>query len=177
MTSKKKAPKADTLKAKKTKERAKLHTIRRNNARYLATLFGMQKNFADAAAMSESQLAQLIRPNSVHNIGAAVARRLEKASNKPEGWLDIDHGDNLYKQTKEEKILLDDDDFIECTYSMLAAFKALGIEANNASDELVRNLLVELLGKARDAKKPVGFVPVEDGGLPNTTGTDTALVK
>lgn len=41
--------------------------------------------------MSDSQMGQLIGKTPVRNIGPRVARRMEEACGKPEGWLDVEH--------------------------------------------------------------------------------------
>ncbi|WHI52689.1 hypothetical protein P3339_07995 [Microbulbifer sp. MLAF003] len=68
-----------------------IHEIRRMNARYLVTKFRNQGAFAEAADISRSQLSQRIGPNPTENIGDSIARRMEKAAEKKEGWLDRTH--------------------------------------------------------------------------------------
>ncbi|MFA0813892.1 hypothetical protein [Microbulbifer epialgicus] len=68
-----------------------IYEIRRQNARYLAATFENRREFADAANMSRSQLSQRIGPNPTEIIGDSIARRIEKAANKEEGWLDREH--------------------------------------------------------------------------------------
>lgn len=65
--------------------------IRRQNARNLAEDIGGSAELARRISMSDSQVSQLIGENPVKNIGQIIARRIEEAFNKPEGWLDIPH--------------------------------------------------------------------------------------
>lgn len=65
--------------------------IRRENARLLAHEVGQPADLARRLGMSDSQMGQLIGRNPVRNIGPRMARRLEEACGKPEGWLDVEH--------------------------------------------------------------------------------------
>lgn len=65
--------------------------IRRDNARRLAEEVGQPADLARRLGMSDSQMGQLIGRNPVRNIGPRVARRMEEACGKPEGWLDVEH--------------------------------------------------------------------------------------
>ena len=65
--------------------------IRRDNARKLASKGGGKAAFARLVQMEASQVSQLIGPNPVKNIGNSIARRIERAHDLPEGWLDSSH--------------------------------------------------------------------------------------
>lgn len=67
--------------------------IRLENARRLADELGRMADFARLLGMSDSQMGQLIGRSPVRNIGPRVARRMEIAGGKPEGWLDVEHQD------------------------------------------------------------------------------------
>lgn len=65
--------------------------IRRENARNLATKAGAKAAFARLVEMDASQVSQLIGPTPTKNIGNSIARRIERAHDLPEGWLDVEH--------------------------------------------------------------------------------------
>lgn len=65
--------------------------IRRENARKLAAREESKAAFARAVNMEPSQVSQIIGPNPNKNIGNSVARRIERAYNLPESWLDVAH--------------------------------------------------------------------------------------
>lgn len=65
--------------------------IRRENARILASEVGQPADLARRLGMSDSQMGQLIGRNPQRNIGPRMARRMEEACGKPEGWLDVEH--------------------------------------------------------------------------------------
>lgn len=75
-----------------------IYKIRRSNARHLAMKFKNRREFADAAELTSSQLSQLIGPNPTENIGASIAKRIEKAGGKGAGWLDREHPEVTGKQ-------------------------------------------------------------------------------
>ncbi|WP_299948789.1 hypothetical protein [uncultured Microbulbifer sp.] len=75
-----------------------IYQIRRSNARHLAMQFKNRREFADAADLTSSQLSQLIGPNPTENIGASIAKRIEKAGGKDAGWLDREHLEVTGKQ-------------------------------------------------------------------------------
>jgi phage repressor protein C with HTH and peptisase S24 domain len=66
--------------------------IRRENARELARSVGGQTEFGRLLEMEGSQVSQLIGKSPKKNIGNSIARRIEVAFRKPEGWLDQNHG-------------------------------------------------------------------------------------
>lgn len=63
--------------------------VRRENARWLAQKCGGPTAFAEITDMAPPRVTHIIGPNPSRKIGHAVARRIEKAFNKPIGWLDI----------------------------------------------------------------------------------------
>lgn len=65
--------------------------IRRINARALAKDVHGQAEFARRTGMPDSQVSQLIGENPTKNIGNKIARRIEEAFGKHEGWLDTPH--------------------------------------------------------------------------------------
>lgn len=67
--------------------------IRLKNARALAVSSGGIGKFADVVEISQSQASQIIGTNPIKGIGDALARRIEAAYKKSEGWLDVDDVD------------------------------------------------------------------------------------
>lgn len=70
----------------------KREDVRRENARELARTIGGLAEFGRTLEMEGSQVSQLIGKNPVKNIGNSIARRIERAFSKPEGWIDVQHG-------------------------------------------------------------------------------------
>lgn len=66
--------------------------VRRENARELARSVGGQTEFGRLLGMEGSQVSQLIGKTPKKNIGNSIAQRIERAFDKPEGWLDAVHG-------------------------------------------------------------------------------------
>ena len=66
-----------------------IEEIRRKNLASLVTEYGTIAALAESADTTESYLSTIL--SGARNIGAALSRRLEKASGKEAGWLDIDH--------------------------------------------------------------------------------------
>lgn len=65
--------------------------IRLSNARDLASLFETKADFARALEMSDAYMWQILGDTPKRNIGNSIARRMELACGKPEGWLDVPH--------------------------------------------------------------------------------------
>jgi hypothetical protein len=65
--------------------------IRRENARKLSIEVGGQAEFGRRVSMSDSQVTQILGEKKTKNIGSLIARRIEKAFDKPHGWLDVYH--------------------------------------------------------------------------------------
>ena len=65
--------------------------IRLRNLRDLIDDAGGPAQAARRLGMDDSQLSQIGGKNPIRNIGSALARRIEKAFGKPEGWLDVTH--------------------------------------------------------------------------------------
>ncbi|UQV43408.1 S24 family peptidase [Janthinobacterium lividum] len=87
--------------------------IRRENARSLADLAGGQVEFGRAVNMVPSQVSQLIGKSPVKNIGNSIAKRIEQAFNKPDGWLDVRHRDVEEAEVVDlsgARLVTDDDD-------------------------------------------------------------------
>ncbi|QMV33070.1 hypothetical protein KMC49_gp02 [Ralstonia phage Firinga] len=57
----------------------------------LAEEVGSVADLGRLLEMTVSQANQFAGPNPSRNIGTSIARRLERACDKPEGWLDIEH--------------------------------------------------------------------------------------
>lgn len=64
---------------------------RRSNAKRLAEEAGGLAAFGKKLEMSDSQVSQIIGKTPKKNIGNLIARRIEVAFGKAEGWLDVDH--------------------------------------------------------------------------------------
>lgn len=67
--------------------------IRYAKARQLIDDCGTQRVFAEIIGKSQSQVGQFAGENPVKNIGNKIAREIEQAFNKPEGWLDTADAD------------------------------------------------------------------------------------
>lgn len=65
--------------------------IRRDNMRALAESIGGITAMAERLGKSQSQISHLIGYTPIKNIGDRIAAEVEKAFNKPFGWLDRDH--------------------------------------------------------------------------------------
>lgn len=68
-----------------------IHEIRRKNARLLAESVGGVVAFSDKINKLQSQVSSFIGVRPTKNIGEKVAKQIEQAFNKPNGWLDKDH--------------------------------------------------------------------------------------
>jgi plasmid maintenance system antidote protein VapI len=76
-----------------------VNEIRLSNARALSK--SGPAEFARTIESTTQQVNQFMGPNPTRNIGNAIARRIEKAFDKPTGWLDIEHeGDQSEKAEK-----------------------------------------------------------------------------
>lgn len=67
--------------------------IRLANARQLASRFASRADFARVLEMSDAYMWQILGDVPKRNIGNSIARRMEVACGKKEGWLDVPHGD------------------------------------------------------------------------------------
>lgn len=65
--------------------------IRRKNLRAIARSVGGVTQLAERLGKSQSQISHLIGTNPVKNIGDRFAAEVEKAFEKPHGWLDHEH--------------------------------------------------------------------------------------
>ena len=65
--------------------------IRLENARYLANSIGGVVAMAERLGKSQPQVSHFIGGNPVKNIGNKIARQIEEAFNKENGWLDNCH--------------------------------------------------------------------------------------
>jgi SOS-response transcriptional repressor LexA len=79
-------------------------SIRLANLRGLIKRYGGPAEAARKLDMDNSQLSQIAGKNPVRNIGATLARRIEKAFHRPEGWLDMPHSQMLLIQPRDENI-------------------------------------------------------------------------
>lgn len=70
-------------------------SIRYRNTRVLVNLAGGVSNFADKIGKGQSQTSQFAGTNPIKGIGNKVAREIEDAFDKPHGWLDLLHDENL----------------------------------------------------------------------------------
>lgn len=69
----------------------KISEIRLQNALHLANKLGSKAEFARLLEMSDSYMWQILGDKQIRNIGNSIARRMEKACDMPEGWLDTEH--------------------------------------------------------------------------------------
>jgi phage repressor protein C with HTH and peptisase S24 domain len=86
---------------------------RRENARKLAAGCETKAEFARLVQMEPSQVSQIIGPKPSKNIGNSIARRIEKAFNLPESWLDVGHPELVVPgELPREGIPVDDSAYI-----------------------------------------------------------------
>lgn len=85
--------------------------IRYENARALASdgpaEFARKISEVSDKPMSNQQVNSIIGPNAVRGIGDEIARRIEQAFGKEEGWLDHEH--NVESSIKEDLSPLSDE--------------------------------------------------------------------
>lgn len=72
--------------------------IRVDNARYLAKLAGGTSAFANKIDRSSTQASRFMGTNPTTAIGPKMARHIESCFDKPDGWLDVDHGLGNYSK-------------------------------------------------------------------------------
>ncbi|MCU8386668.1 LexA family protein [Vibrio navarrensis] len=79
--------------------------IRVDNARYLAKLAGGTSAFANKIDRSSTQASRFMGTNPTTAIGPKMARHIESCFDKPDGWLDVDHGlGNYSKQAFSDRL-------------------------------------------------------------------------
>jgi hypothetical protein len=81
-------------------------TIRKLNLRQLVAEAGSIDRLAEAAKTSRKTLDQILAGTELpsgapRGIGHALARRLEAAANKPAGWLDVMHDEQMHPAVTE----------------------------------------------------------------------------
>lgn len=74
---------------------ATVSDIRRDNARLLARECGGLAAFARRIDRADPYVSQVIGATPQRGIGHAMARHIEQAFGKPEGWLDAPHDDTV----------------------------------------------------------------------------------
>lgn len=77
-------------------------SIRLTNLRALIKSAGGPAEAARKLDMNDSQLSQIAGKNPIRNVGTSLARRIEKAFRKPEGWLDVAHSQMLLPQPRTD---------------------------------------------------------------------------
>jgi SOS-response transcriptional repressor LexA len=75
-------------------------SIRLENFRELIKKAGGPAEAARKLDMDDSQLSQIAGKHPSRNIGTSLARRIETAFRKPEGWLDMPHSQMLLPQPR-----------------------------------------------------------------------------
>lgn len=78
-------------------------SIRLTNLRALIKKAGGPAEVARTLDMDDSQLSQIAGKQPSRNIGPTLARRIEKAFHRPEGWLDIPHSQFLLPQPRADR--------------------------------------------------------------------------
>src|SRR5476649_1059219 len=78
-------------------------SIRLANFRALIKKAGGPAEAARQLDMDDSQLSQIAGKQPIRNIGSTLARRIEKAFHRPEGWLDVPHSQLLLPQPRADK--------------------------------------------------------------------------
>ena len=79
-------------------------SIRLKNLRELIEKAGGPAEAARRLDMDDSQLSQIAGKNPVRNIGTSLARRIEKAFRKAEGWLDVPHNQLPLQQRSDRNV-------------------------------------------------------------------------
>ncbi len=79
--------------------------IRLQNLRNLIDKAGGPTDAARKLEMDASQLSQIAGKNPTRNIGTALARRIEQAFRRPEGWLDVPHSQLPLQQRADRNVL------------------------------------------------------------------------
>src|SRR6476646_3109550 len=79
-------------------------SIRLDNLRELIKKAGGPAEAARKLDMDASQLSQIAGKNPVRNIGTTLARRIEQAFRRPEGWLDVPHTQLLLQQRADRNV-------------------------------------------------------------------------
>ena len=79
--------------------------IRLANLRELIKKAGGPAEAARKLDMDDSQLSQIGGKHPSRNIGTSLARRIEKAFRKPEGWLDMPHAQLALQQRPDKNVL------------------------------------------------------------------------
>lgn len=97
--------------------------IRLINARNLASLFETRADFARTLEMSDAYMWQILGDSPKRNIGNSIARRMEIACGKPEGWLDVPHGPAV--DEKSEAAAISEKEFSLDAMKVARAFDAL----------------------------------------------------
>jgi phage repressor protein C with HTH and peptisase S24 domain len=65
--------------------------IRRTNMKALSSQFPSRAKFSEFVNKAPAQINNVIGKNPIREIGHDLARHIEEAFNKPEGWMDTDH--------------------------------------------------------------------------------------
>lgn len=65
--------------------------IRRMNLRVLAEEVGGVTTLAGMTGTSQSYLSQIIGPTPSREVGEQLARKVEQATGRPYGWMDVSH--------------------------------------------------------------------------------------
>lgn len=79
-------------------------SIRLENFRELIKKAGGPAEAARKLDMDDSQLSQIGGKHPTRNIGPSLARRIEKAFRKPEGWLDMPHAQLALQQRSDRNV-------------------------------------------------------------------------
>jgi SOS-response transcriptional repressor LexA len=79
-------------------------SIRLENFRELIKKAGGPAEAARKLDMDDSQLSQIAGKHPSRNIGTALARRIEQAFRKPEGWLDVPHSQGVLQQRADRNV-------------------------------------------------------------------------
>lgn len=78
--------------------------IRLANLRELIKKAGGPADAARKLDMDDSQLSQVAGKHPSRNIGTSLARRIEKAFRKPEGWLDMPHAQLALQERADRNV-------------------------------------------------------------------------
>jgi transcriptional regulator with XRE-family HTH domain len=89
----------------------KIEDVRRDNLKRLRDELGSVQELADTIGKGHSQVSQWLNASThsasgkPRSVSSASCREIEKAIGKPEGWMDVEHGDlKPVESTKEVEL-------------------------------------------------------------------------
>lgn len=123
-----------------------IFSIRKKNTRTVLESYRTKKAFADAVGISPAQCSHVFHADDQYNIGAAMARKIEKAINKPSGWLDIDHD-------AQPDPLIDISMAVDAVVTLNGVLKSNGIASDSVLPEVYHQMLTDVIMDASRLKQ------------------------